>query len=184
MRRVSISFVLVLLVACAGEVDGVNGDGDGDGDGDNEPAGLTGITGAHNQARSGVGVPDLVWDSELAAVAQQWADACVDNEAPSGLIDHNGERSDSYPGYVGENIYGSSGTPSAAQAVQLWVDEVADYDYDNNSCSGVCGHYTQVVWRDSERLGCGVSSCPGLQFGGSIVCNYSPGGNVNGQRPY
>lgn len=60
-------------------------------------------------------------------------------------------------------------------------------DYDSNTCSpgtcscisfqcNACGHYTQVVWRDSERLGCGVGDCTG---GGEIwVCNYDPPGNV------
>ena len=52
-----------------------------------------------------------------------------------------------------------------------------------NSCSGICGHYTQVVWAASLELGCGLSSCPGLAYGSTIVCNYGPGGN-DGGRPY
>ena len=150
-----------------------------------EPPALAGITQAHNEVRSGVGVAALVWDPALAQVAQAWAEACVDNDAPSGLIDHNSGRSDTYPGYVGENIYGSSGTADPIQAVTAWADEVADYDYATNSCTAgrVCGHYTQVVWRTSTKLGCGVATCAGLRFGSSVVCNYSPGGN-NGDRPY
>ncbi len=148
-----------------------------------EPPGLEGITQAHNAVRASVGVPPLVWDPELAVVAQTWADGCVDNESPTGLVDHNADRSSNYPGFVGENIYGTSQTPTAQGAVDRWAAEAADYDYDSNSCSGVCGHYTQVVWATTERLGCGVSQCAGLQFGGTIVCNYSPAGNTGG-RPY
>ena len=69
-------------------------------------------------------------------------------------------------------------------AVALWVAEEASYDYASNTCSAVCGHYTQVVWAQSQRLGCGVSSCPNIGYPNTIVCNYSPGGNVGGQRPY
>lgn len=29
-------------------------------------------------------------------------------------------------------------------AVQNWYDEINDYNYDDNKCSAVCGHYTQV----------------------------------------
>ena len=189
--------IVFWLAACTGEIGFGDGDGDGgttadgglvpDGGtdlGQGEPTSLSGITAAHNTVRSGVDIPLLRWDDELAVVAQTWADRCVDNEAPTGLVDHNAGRSDNYPGYVGENIYGSGGAPSASQAVNLWAAEVADYDYDSNSCSGVCGHYTQIVWATSQRLGCGVSNCPGLQFGGTIVCNYSPGGNIGGMRPY
>ena len=148
-----------------------------------EPEGLEGITAAHNAVRATVDVPPLTWDDDLAAIAQAWADGCVNNEPPDSLIDHNPGRSENYPGYVGENIYGSSGTPTPQRAVDAWASEVDDYDYDSNSCSGVCGHYTQIVWETTERVGCGISQCEGLTNGGTIVCNYSPGGN-DGGRPY
>jgi pathogenesis-related protein 1 len=151
--------------------------------GTGEPAALAGITLAHNEVRAGVGVAPLVWDPALAAIAQAWADACVDNDSPIGLIDHNANRSDDYPGYVGENIYGSSGAATGPAAVSSWASEVEYYDYDTNTCTYVCGHYTQLVWAASEKLGCGISSCPGLSYGNGIVCNYSPGGNSGG-RPY
>lgn len=52
-----------------------------------------------------------------------------------------------------------------------------------NTCSGVCGHYTQIVWRATLKLGCAISHCPGQAFPNAIVCNYGPGGNPGG-RPY
>jgi pathogenesis-related protein 1 len=151
--------------------------------GDQEPDALKGITAAHNKARAEVGVGPLVWDSALAAIAQAWADKCVDNSPPSGLIDHNEGRSDNYPGYVGENIYGSSNQSAATKAVDSWMSEKSDYNYDSNTCSGVCGHYTQVVWAKSTKLGCGMAHCAGLTYGYVIVCDYSPGGNSGG-KPY
>jgi hypothetical protein len=150
-----------------------------------EPGALMGVTSAHNQVRAALGIPDLVWDPALAAVAQAWAEQCVDDASPIGLIDHNAGRSDTYPGYVGENIYGSGGSATGPAAVALWVSEEPDYDYATDTCAPgkTCGHYTQVVWRASERLGCGLHDCPGLTFGSSVVCNYSPGGNSGG-KPY
>jgi uncharacterized protein YkwD len=149
-----------------------------------EPAQLVGITDAHNAVRAGVGVGELVWDDDLAAIAKAWAEQCVDQTSPSGLIDHNPNRSDNYPGYVGENIYGSSGQATGPGAVSLWAAEEQFYDYPTNSCDPgkVCGHYTQVVWAATERLGCGYADCP-LTFGSTVVCNYSPGGNTGGP-PY
>ncbi len=148
-----------------------------------EPPGLEGTTAAHNQVRAAHGVPPLVWDPSLAATAQAWAEQCIDNDAPIGLIDHNPNRSDGHPAYVGENVYGSSGGASGTDAVALWVSEEADYDYDTNSCSGVCGHYTQVVWATTTAVGCGIHDCPGLTYGSTVVCDYMPGGNTGG-RPY
>ena len=45
-----------------------------------------------------------------------------------------------------------------------------------------CGHYTQVIWRNTQRVGCGVAVCPN---GAEIwTCNYDPPGNYLGQNPY
>lgn len=148
-----------------------------------EPTALAGITAQHNRVRARVGVAALVWDAKLAASAQAWANRCVDTAAPSGLLDHNPDRSAGFPFYVGENIFAATGTASAQQAVRSWVAEAANFDYATNTCKGVCGHYTQVVWAKSVRLGCGISFCANLRFSSSIVCDYGPGGNSGG-RPY
>jgi len=183
-----LSLLSVLLLSCsAGSVDSEGGDGNGgggvtDGGGGGgggpvagEPTELAGITAAHNVVRSAHGVVDIEWDNDLAAVAQSWADACV--------FAHNDGRSDNYPGYVGENIYAASFVPSGADVTESWASEEADYDYNSNSCSGVCGHYTQVVWAKSTKLGCGFAAC-GSGVGNFVVCDYAPGGNFNGEKPY
>ncbi len=44
-----------------------------------------------------------------------------------------------------------------------------------------CGHYTQIVWRGTTTLGCAVARS---SFREVWVCEYSPAGNIVGQRPY
>lgn len=196
MRPVSILVGALLLgVACSDGDDGDTGVDDGSdgadggddgadgGDGAGEPEGLEGTTAAHNQARAALDLDPLTWDPDLAAIARSWAEQCVDDEEPFGLIDHNPGRSDTYPEYVGENIFGSTGAAVGTEAVQLWLSEEQDYDYDSNTCSAVCGHYTQIVWADTTKVGCALHACPALDFGNTIVCNYAPGGN-DGGRPY
>lgn len=191
--------IILALAACTGQIEGGDDDnpasdgpsGGGDGSGASidappvvgEPPGLEGTTDAHNAIRAAKGIPPLSWDPALAEIARAWAVQCIDNTAPIGLIDHNPGRSDTYPEYVGENIYGSGGQASGTAAVQLWAQEEASYNYEANTCNGVCGHYTQIVWRTTTKVGCALHTCPGLQYGSSVVCNYAPGGN-NGSRPY
>jgi hypothetical protein len=160
-------------------------------DGVGEPAALAGITRAHNVVRAMTSpctpLPPLQWDPQLAATAAAWVAMCRDQDAPAGLIDHNPNRSQGAPYYVGENVFGAGGAPGAGtaqQAVKLWADEGAKYNYANNTCNGVCGHYTQIVWRDTRKIGCAIGDCPNLQFRTSLVCDYGPGGNIGGQRPY
>jgi pathogenesis-related protein 1 len=153
-----------------------------------EPAGLASIASAHNQVRAGVGVGPLAWDASLARTAAAWAARCVDLNG-DGFVDHNADRSAGSSVYVGENIYASTAPPDAVtgpQAVSAWAAEAADYDDASNTCATgrVCGHYTQIVWAGTTRVGCAKQDCPSLRFRTNVVCDYAPGGNVVGQRPY
>ena len=151
--------------------------------GDAEPAAVAGITAAHNAARAAVtpqatpAIPPLSWSAAVASTAQEWADGCLFEHRPNGKY--------------GENIYASAGKDASGQdVVDSWVGEAKNYDYAANTCSGTCGHYTQVVWRKSERLGCGMTTCTkNSPFSGFAewqfwVCNYDPPGNFNNQKPY
>jgi len=56
-----------------------------------------------------------------------------------------------------------------------------NYNYKTNRCKGMCGHYTQIVWRDTKELGCGVARGGDREI---WVCDYSPPGNYQGRLPY
>jgi uncharacterized protein YkwD len=127
---------------------------------------------AHNAARAKVGVGPVVWSEKLAAHAQQWADTLL----VTGKFEHRRKH------IYGENLFeieGARATP--AEVVKNWVSEARDYDYRSNTCHGVCGHYTQVVWRNTKAVGCAVARNPGREV---WVCNYDPPGNWIGERPY
>src|SRR5262249_52603069 len=152
-----------------------------------EPSTLSGITAAHNAVRAGASpklsppLPPLCWNASVASGAQAWANACK--------WGHNPNLSN-----LGENIAALGGDASAGgwrAAMDLWAGEAGNYNYANNSCSGVCGHYTQLVWRSTTQVGCGLRVCTtGSPFGSRastwtmIVCDYRPPGNFSRQRPY
>lgn len=142
----------------------------------------------HNCARKTVlprATPNLGvlrWNATIAAAAQAYANNC--------LYQHN----TSTP--YGENLYAgavSSGFPANVEiaAANDWAAEFTSYNYAANSCSGVCGHYTQMVWRTTTEVGCGIRQCtanspfqPPFTNWTLVVCNYSPAGNIGGARPY
>mmetsp|Transcript_6069 Transcript_6069/g.37625 ORF Transcript_6069/g.37625 Transcript_6069/m.37625 type:complete len:98 (+) Transcript_6069:700-993(+) len=76
----------------------------------------------------------------------------------------------------GENLAWGS-TMTFDRAVELWYNTGSNYNYNSNSM-GRSGHFTQVVWESSERVGCGIAQC---SFGQLVVCQYEPSGNVRGQ---
>lgn len=76
----------------------------------------------------------------------------------------------------------AQGAINGSMAVQFWLYERLDYDYNENECIKMCGHYSQIVWANSERVGCGRALCSN-GWGYIIVCNYDPPGNVVSQKP-
>lgn len=143
-----------------------------------EPGRLAGITAAHNRIRARLDIAPLTWSPELARYAQKWADKLQRRGCDLQHRPRSGPDAQRH----GENLFGAGGQAATAeQVVDAWAAEVAGYNARTGRCKGVCGHYTQVVWRDSQRLGCGVATCGDAEV---WVCNYDPPGNFLGQKPY
>lgn len=130
-------------------------------------------------------LPTMRWNQALADYAQQHVNKCQWQHS------EDKHRQSTLGKITGENLFIST-FPGAGpkQAMQSWMGEAVDFDYNNNRCTGpACGHYTQVVWRSSVEVGCAVSICAtvkgsNLQNARLISCNYSPAGNYIGQKPY
>jgi pathogenesis-related protein 1 len=166
-----------------------------------EPGRMVGITAAHNAVRDTVDteppLEPLTWSDTIATYAQEWADSLAISCRPQ----HRSSGELRLVGY-GENIasFGSSRTPvsTAQRAVEGWAEEAECWTYgqfmSTDQCDAACylalnsdgcGHYTQIVWRDTQEVGCGVSTCTsgGMTFD-LWVCNYSPPGNHIMNYPY
>ncbi|KID74505.1 Protein PRY2 [Metarhizium brunneum] len=116
---------------------------------------------AHNFFRSQHGVDDLKWSDALASKAQNWANDCKYQHSNGG----------------GENLAVNSAAGDWGSFVNMWGSERKKYNFDNGGFSKDTGHFTQVVWKGTENVGCGQKSCSGL--GVYVVCNYDPPGNYN-----
>lgn len=129
----------------------------------------------HNRARALVGVGPLEWDPKLAAFAQEWSDHQAN---VIGRMQHR-----SNPPY-GENLAWAMGmTQTPTQVVKGWADdEKPFYNYAKNKCEGgQCGHFTQIVWNTTKRVGCGRTRKGREEF---VTCSYDPQGNFRGRKPY
>ncbi|KAI3803772.1 hypothetical protein L1987_31934 [Smallanthus sonchifolius] len=129
---------------------------------------------AHNVARKEIGLEPMTWDPTVAKFAESYANQ---RKVDCALVHSHIDKYD-------ENIAYGYGEFSGLDAVKLCVDEKADYNYVSNSCtpSKMCGHYTQVVWKKSIRIGCARVKC--LNNAYFVTCNYEPPGNYIGEKPY
>jgi pathogenesis-related protein 1 len=145
------------------------------------------IVDAHNRYRKQVHVNELKWSDELASVAQQWV-LRLRNEHQCNMHHSN------ILG-VGENlfwasaVYVSNGSTypqsiTPREVVEAWGSEKDNYHDEDNSCDSgkVCGHYTQLVWHNTTKVGCAMTVCP--DYSQIWSCNYSPPGNFSGEKPY
>ncbi|MDB5678938.1 CAP domain-containing protein [Sphingomonas bacterium] len=136
----------------------------------------------HNLARSLVGVPPLIWDDGLADHARAYAAIL----ARTGRFQH--AKQPMGPGREGENLFmGSAGAYSYIEMIALWIGEKRYFTngaFPAISTSGRwqdVGHYTQIVWRGTTRVGCALAIGGGQDY---LVCRYAPPGNVVGLKAF
>lgn len=124
------------------------------------------ILSVHNQLRSNHRVGPLEWDYDLQNSAQEFANNYVCN----GHLEHS-----NLP--FGENLALGYNTTSAVSA---GYNEIKFYDYGDPTFSQKTGHFTQLVWKNTTKLGCAFVRC-GTFYGQYTVCEYDPPGNIVGQ---
>ncbi|XP_029823633.2 Golgi-associated plant pathogenesis-related protein 1-like [Ixodes scapularis] len=124
----------------------------------------------HNDYRKLHRSPKMVLNDKINLWAQDWAE----QNAAQDSMQHRSNNP------YGENLYyfGPSPAPKGPNpkdVVKAWYDEIKDYNFNNGGFSGATGHFTQVVWKNSTKLGCGWARSYRNNI--YVVCNYSPPGN-------
>jgi hypothetical protein len=167
---------------------------------------------AHNDPRKKVGVGPVEWSEDLAEYAAKWLSHQAEGlakEAAEGFSEGTLPRPRHRPPdgefaqMHGENLAWWAGGKRTAvkpeRAVAFWLEEKADFDKLNanntfeygDPTDKVIGHYTQMVWRGTTRIGAArlVFELTDRRTGEVrkyviVVCNYDPPGNTFGEKPY
>jgi len=133
----------------------------------------------HNNARAVFGVPKLQWSNTLQATSQIWANtlAKTNNFVHSKRV------------YTGENLaYGTVGVFTPTRLFNLWMAEkkyfILGRKFPSVSTTGsykAVGHYTQIIWRTTQQVGCAMASNSKRTY---LVCQYKNPGNIIGSYVY
>ena len=73
------------------------------------------------------------------------------------------------------------------EMVGAWIDEKRFFRpgrFPDNSTTGnwaTVAHYTQIVWRGTNEIGCGIASGQSMDY---LVCRYARPGKIIGEHPY
>lgn len=130
---------------------------------------------AHNQYRARHGLQGVTWSEQLAAVAL----ANVNANAAAGTFKHTNEMAAGSDPY-GENLGVQYGANNPDTLVYLWYDEITKYSYANPGFSGDTGHFTQVVWDNSDTIGCAYVQTTDANGRYLLACEYNAPGNIVG----
>ena len=133
----------------------------------------------HNIYRSVLQLQPLEWSPALASDALAWARHLAE-------IDQ-GQHNPDIVGKEGENLWwGTTNAFSTDDMIDAWAAEKKSFregvfpDCRANR-SAIIGHYTQIVWRNTQAVGCALV---GNGHNDYLVCRYSAPGNIIGQKPY
>uniref|UniRef100_A0A069DXV1 Putative salivary scp/antigen 5 protein n=1 Tax=Panstrongylus megistus TaxID=65343 RepID=A0A069DXV1_9HEMI len=134
---------------------------------------------------------ELTWDEHAAQQAYDWASLCQWKHNQPTDIDGKSP--------MGQNLALKSSTKLSKvrktfdkwmkSMVRGWYNEVKLYTF-GSPFSMETGHYTQLVWATTSKLGCGYSYYQEIDdsntkwHSGYLVCNYNPAGNWEGKVPY
>ncbi len=169
----------------------------------------------HNYYRDLVSTPTLEWDETLASHAQAWVDYLAEHyseqDAANGTSPHAQLLNPDFYHNEGENIARSTAhngflskdpldisvehtlkelTDNNVGAIDAWASE--GYYYNNGITGHATGHYTQIVWKNTTKVGCAKAVSKVYKFFNNIkdvyyewvVCRYSPAGNIQGEKPF
>uniref|UniRef100_A0A4V2H9H4 U26-Hexatoxin-Hf1c_1 n=1 Tax=Hadronyche formidabilis TaxID=426499 RepID=A0A4V2H9H4_HADFO len=131
----------------------------------------------------------MVWDDELASVAQKHADQCV--------FEHDCKECRRVKNFgVGQNLFTrrtqtAPSKPDWAATVKDWYDEVKYFQkkqidsFKDGTGPPATGHFTQVIWATTWRIGCGYTLFKeGSEFVELYTCDYGPSGNTKDRSIY
>ena len=126
-----------------------------------------------------MGMPPLVWDAELGNGAATYAQQM----AFTAMFQHSNRQARRG---IGENLWmGTHAAFSVEAMVGGWSSEKRHFMpgvFPNNSRTGNwedVGHYTQMIWPTTTRVGCALASTPRVYY---LVCRYGSAGNIDGRR--
>lgn len=138
----------------------------------------------HNNLRAQhCNTPPLVWDDEIAATAQIFANKCPSDHSEAGTVDRRQ--------HSGENM--GFGQLYGDEVVWDWYSEVhggvdnksSPYNFQTGGFSMEHGHFTQLVWKGTTKIGCARKpDCmfdfwPDYEPSNVWICQYEDPGNAN-----
>nr|CAB3262305.1 uncharacterized protein LOC100179406 [Phallusia mammillata] len=133
--------------------------------------------GAHNFFRCLHGSPPLNYDLKLANQARRYAIHLAESGKPGDKGMEHSKKGVDRGNDVGENLawrWAVNNRYNVSQAISDWYTGEMQYDFDKPGFSNTTGHFTQLVWKDTQSVGCAIARVGHEVY---VVAQYSKKGN-------
>uniref|UniRef100_A0A8C5MTZ5 ShKT domain-containing protein n=1 Tax=Leptobrachium leishanense TaxID=445787 RepID=A0A8C5MTZ5_9ANUR len=138
----------------------------------------------HNELRRNVtptacNMLKMEWSSEAEETARRYARMCK-----VGHSTQNERKTSAFS--CGENLFLAPFKAAWEDVIRSFYSEVVDFRYGVGAVSPSLeiGHYTQLVWATTGKIGCAIAECQDKNFRYNYVCHYCPGGNYKNSIAY
>merc|ERR1712142_381141 len=130
--------------------------------------------------------------SAVETIAQRWTSQCMfDHDKVRNLCDGTTVGQNAWQSGSDYEYYDTDVNPNIGDAVNAWYNEVTNPGFDASNINPYVfghgyGHYTAVVWAETDRVGCGRVYYEGTGgwFYHLVICNYAVSGNLVGGTMY
>ena len=141
------------------------------------------ILDAHNALRANhEGTEPLCYaesGADVTFISQSWADSMAEEKSMHHSSGEYGENL-AYKGSSGDRVGQEQAYILASKS---WYSEIEDWNFaESKANGGVTGHFTQLVWKESQQLNCGYAEFENDYNSHYVVCQYFPRGNF-GRTP-
>uniref|UniRef100_A0A5K3G1K7 SCP domain-containing protein n=1 Tax=Mesocestoides corti TaxID=53468 RepID=A0A5K3G1K7_MESCO len=118
----------------------------------------------------------------MERLANKWVVGCVTRLPQPKLYSE-------YAGTTQILVVNNGSSPTYKEIIYAVGKEAQYFVYDNNSCTGECGLYKQIIWANLTDVGCAMKKCRyydqrDLKFSHFMVCVYKYAGEVEDIKPY
>ena len=128
----------------------------------------------HNEERKKYNSPLLEENPKLSNLADDYAEKLISNSTINTIqpLTYEGN-------YLGENIIFTN-TKNPEKIFNKFLEEIKNYNFNEKKFSKNASHYTQIIWKETTKIGIGFHYNELAENKYCTVLLYYPPGNVLG----
>ncbi|VDD83396.1 unnamed protein product [Mesocestoides corti] len=118
----------------------------------------------------------------MEGLAEKWVDRCVSRKPDPSIYKD-------YAGTAQVLIVSHKSQTTFTKTISAVKEEAQHYEYRDNTCTGECDFYKQIIWANLTEVGCAMKTCVTyvqrkVTPANVVVCVYKIAQRIDDMKPY